>query len=81
MLQRSPQPYKRHLDLHWALLRQAHDELDSTPGAAALAKAELAQFHTLYEEYEMNLLRQNDAPLSLHLALPPISILKFNVLD
>jgi len=36
---------QRHLDLHWAL-----------PGAAALAEAELAQFHTLYEEYEMNLL-------------------------
>jgi len=39
--------------------------LDSTPGAAALAEAELAQFHTLYEEYEMNLLRENDAPMSL----------------
>jgi len=46
---------QRHLDLHWALLRQAHDELDTTPGAAALAEAELAQLHTLYEEYEMNL--------------------------
>jgi len=33
-------------------LRQAHDELDSTPGAAASAEAELAQFHTLNEEYE-----------------------------
>jgi len=58
--------------------RQAHDELDSTPGAAAVAKAELAQFHTLYEEYEMNLLRQNDAPLSLHLAFSPINIPEFN---
>jgi len=34
------------MDLNWALLMQAHDELDSTPGAAALAEAELAQFHT-----------------------------------
>jgi len=65
---------QRHLDLHWALLRQAHDELGSTPGAAALAEAELAQFHTLYEEYEMNLLRENDSPMSLNLPLPPISI-------
>jgi len=48
---------QRHLDLQ-ALLRQAHDELYCTPGAAALAEAELAQFHTLYEEYEMNLLRE-----------------------
>jgi len=55
-----------HLDLHWALLRQAHDELDSTPGTAALAKAELAQIHTLYEEHEMNLLPENDAPMSLN---------------
>jgi len=52
--------------------------LDSTPGAAALAEAELSQFHTLYEEYEMNLLRENDAPMSLSLALPPISIPEFN---
>jgi len=52
--------------------------LDSTPGAAALAEAELAQFHTLYEEYEMNLLRENNAPMSLNLALPPISIPEFN---
>jgi len=52
--------------------------LDSTPGAAALAIAELAHFRTLYEEHEMNLLRQNDAPMSLHLALPPISIPEFN---
>jgi len=52
--------------------------LDSTPGAAALAEAELAQFHTLYEEYEMNLLRENDAPMSLNLALPPISIPEIN---
>jgi len=52
--------------------------LDSTPGAAALAEAELAQFHTLYEEYEINLLRENDAPMSLILALPPISIPEFN---
>jgi len=43
-----------------------------------LAKAELAQFHTLYDEYEMNLLRENDAPMSLSLALPPISIPEFN---
>jgi len=52
--------------------------LDSTPGAAALAEAELAQIHTLYEEYEMNLLRENDAPMSLNLVLPPISIPEFN---
>jgi len=52
--------------------------LDGTPGAAALAEAELAQFHTVYEEYEMNLLRKNDAPMSLNLALPPISIPEFN---
>jgi len=26
---------QRHLDLHWALLRQAHDELDSTPGRSS----------------------------------------------
>jgi len=69
---------QRHLDLHWALLWQAHDELDSTPGVAALAEAELAQFHKLYEEYEMNLLRENDAPMSLSLALPSISIPEFN---
>jgi len=62
---------QRHLNLHWALLKQAPDELDSTPGTAALAEAELAQFHTLYEEYEMNLLRKN-------LVLPPISIPEFN---
>jgi len=43
-----------------------------------LAEAELAQFHTLYEEKEMNLLRKNDAPMSLNLALPPISIPEFN---
>jgi len=53
--------------------------LDSTPGAAARAEAELAQFHTLYEEYEMNLLREKDAPMSLNLALPPISIPEFNI--
>jgi len=47
---------QRHLDLYWALLRQVNDELYSTRGAAALAEAELAQLHTLYEEYEMNLL-------------------------
>jgi len=47
-------------------------------GPTALAEAELAQFHTLYEEYEMNLLRENDAPMSLILALPPISIPEFN---
>jgi len=52
--------------------------LDSTPGVAALAEAELAQFHKLYEEYEMNLLRENDAPMSLSLALPSISIPEFN---
>jgi len=52
--------------------------LDSTPGAAALAEAELAQFHTLYEEYEMNLLRENDAQMSLNLSLPSISIPEFN---
>jgi len=69
---------QRHLDLQYALLRQAHDELDSTLGAASLAEAELAQFYTLYEEYEMNLLRENDAPMSLSLALPPISIPEFN---
>jgi len=69
---------QKHLDLHWALLRQAHDELDSTSGAAALAEAELAQFHTLYEEYEMNLLRENDSPMSLNLALPSISNPEFN---
>jgi len=69
---------RRHLDLHWALLRQTHDEFDSTPGAAALAEAELAQFRTLYEEYEMNLLRENDAPMSLNLPLPPVSIPEFN---
>jgi len=59
---------QRHLDLHWALLRQAHDELDSTPGAAALAEAELDQFHTLYEEYKMNLLRENDSPMIINSA-------------
>jgi len=37
---------QRHLVLHWALLRQAQDELDITPGATALAEAELAQFHS-----------------------------------
>jgi len=47
---------QRLLDLHWVLLRQAHGELDSTPGAQPWQK------HTLYEEYEMNLLRENDAP-------------------
>jgi len=52
--------------------------LDSTPGAAALAEAELAQFHALYEEHEMNLLRENDAPMSLNLALPPISVPEFS---
>jgi len=52
--------------------------LDSTPGAADLAEAELAQFHTLYEEDEMNLLQENDAPMSLNFALPPISIPEFN---
>jgi len=51
---------QRHLDLHWALLRQVHDEFDSTPGDAALAKKGLAQFHTLYEEYEINLLRDSE---------------------
>jgi len=51
---------QRHLELHWALLR--HDELDSTPGAADLAEAELTQIHTLYEENIINLLRENDAP-------------------
>jgi len=66
------------VDLHWALLRQAYNELGSTPGATAPAEAELAQFHTLYEKYEMNLLRKNDAPMSLNLALPPISIPEFN---
>jgi len=57
--------------------------LDSTPGAAALTEAELAQFHTLNEEYEINMLRENDAPMSLNLALPPISIpdLKGEYLD
>jgi len=60
------------------VLRQAHDELDSTPGAAALAEAELAQFHALYKEHEMNMLRENDVPMSLNLALPPISIPEFN---
>jgi len=52
--------------------------LVNTPGAAALTEAELAQFHTLYEEYEMNLLRENDSPMSLNLALPPISVPEFN---
>jgi len=52
--------------------------LDSTPEAAALAKEELAQLHTLYEEYEMNLLRENDSPMSLNLALTPITIPEFN---
>jgi len=47
-------------------------------GAAALAEAELDQFHTLYEEYEMNLLLENDSPMSLNLALPPISIPEFS---
>jgi len=39
----------RALDLHWALLRQAHFELNSTPVSAALAEAELTHFHTLFE--------------------------------
>jgi len=69
---------QKHLDLHWALLRQAHDELDSTSGATALVKAELDHFHTLYEEYEINLLRENDAQMSPNLAPPPISIPEFN---
>jgi len=67
-----------HLDHHWALLRQAHDELDSSAGSEALAEAELAQFHTLYEVYEMNLLRENVAQMSLNLELPPNIILEFN---
>jgi len=47
--------------------------------AAALAEAELTQFHTLYEEYGMNLLRENDAPMSHALmALPPISTPEFD---
>jgi len=53
---RHPSPTKAP-GSHW----QAYDELDST-GAAALAEAELAQFHTLYEKYEMNLFRENYAP-------------------
>jgi len=69
---------ERHLYLHWALLRKAHDELDSTPGAAALAEAELSQFNTLYEENEMKLPRENDAPMSPNLALPPSSVPEFN---
>jgi len=43
---------QRHLDLHWALLRQVHEELGSTPGAAALAEAEIPRprFHDLFVE-------------------------------
>jgi len=69
---------QRHLDLHWALQRQVHDESDRTPGAVALAETELAKLHTLYEEYEINLLRENYAPMSLKLVLPSISIPEFN---
>jgi len=49
-----------------------------TPALQRHLETMLAQFHTLYEEYEMNLLRENDAPMSLNLALPPISIPEFN---
>jgi len=59
-------------------MRQAHDELYSTPEAAALGEAELAQFHTLCEEYEVNLLRENEASMTLNLALPPISFSELN---
>jgi len=59
-------------------LRQTHDDLDNTPGAKAAAKEEVSQFQTLYEEYNMTLLRENDAPMSLNLSLPPISIPEFD---
>jgi len=60
-------------------LRQTHDDIYNTPGAAAAAEEEANRFQTFYEEYNMTLHQENNASTSQNLSLLPICIPELNV--